>query len=84
MHACGVYADVGNAFGVPTTPMHSTTMQASPMQATTMQSMLPPSTLTASSSQMGVPLNFQGTQLQGSYMPNPNWRYPSKEQLLQD
>ena len=33
---------------------------------------------------MSALLNIQGTQFQGSYMPNPGWQLSSKEQLLQD
>ena len=46
--------------------------------------MIPPSTMMASSIQMSVPLNIRGIQLQGAYMPNPNWQYLSRGQHLQD
>ena len=43
--------------------------------------------MTARLNQLGfvsAPLNIQGTQFQGSYMPNPGWQVSSREQLLQD
>ena len=69
------------------TPPMQTTLQPLAMQMTAMPSMVPPSTMMARSNQLGfvsAPLDFQGTQFQGSYMPNPGWQPSGREQLLQD
>ena len=65
--------------------MQAPAMQAPAMQSTAMPSMVSHSAMMARPNQLGLmsaPLNIQGTQLQGAYMPNPNWQYPTREQTV--
>ena len=62
-------------------------MQALAIHVTARPSMVTPSVMMARSNQLGfvsAPLNVQGTQFQGSYMPNSGWQLSPREQMLQD
>ena len=60
--------------------------QAPAMQFTAILSKNIPSIVTARPNQLGFfgapSLNVQGTQFQGSYMPNPGWQLSPREQML--
>ena len=68
-------------------PSMQAAMQPLAMQMTAIPSVVSPSVMMARPNQLGfmsAPLNFQSTELQGSYTPKLGWQISSREQLLQD